>query len=307
MSLRTRAVRFFFMYLGPLVTILLYFAVFGAAGYSMSGLRSALFVALGMQSAYIAAAWMLGEHKQFDFGIWLMFAAGALAAAVGFMPLLGLYQTYSPALVFVTLGLTAGLPPLLGVEPFTAHFMRRQLPRWQLKLPISARLGMVIAYFWTALFFVAAGLCVYAPRDPRFTTLYPNLLIVLVGMTAGQWLPPLYLKLFPLPMPTSVEPIIMGMPFAFDRRAARDARVQIQFRVSGAEPGNYWLRIAGGRCESFEGDAPAADVVIHTPDNVWLSIVRGEVDGPEALTNGLFRIEGDAGVLKALSAWFPRH
>jgi len=306
MSFGARAVRFFFMYLGPLVTILPYFAIFGAAAYSMSGLRTALFAALAIQSAYIAAAWMLGEHKQFDFGVWLMFAAGALAAVAGFTPLLTVYQTYSPVLVFVALGLTAGIPPLLGFEPFTAYFMRRQLPRWQLKLPISARLGMVITYFWTTLFFVAAGLCAYAPRDPRFTTWYPNLLIVLVGMTAGKWLPPLYLKLFPPAIPTSVEPIIMGMPFVFDRRAAGGARAQIQFRVSGDQPGDYWLRIANGRCESFDGDAPAADLVIHTPDDVWLRIIRGEIDGPQALANGLFRVEGDAEVLKALSVWFPR-
>jgi hypothetical protein len=75
MSFGARVVRFFFMYLGP-VTIVLYFAVFSAAQFSLSGLRTALFVAVGMQSGYIVAAWMLGEHKQFDFGVWLMFAAG---------------------------------------------------------------------------------------------------------------------------------------------------------------------------------------------------------------------------------------
>jgi hypothetical protein len=189
MSFSSRVMRFFFMYLTPLVTIVVYFAVFGAAGASMNGLRIALFVALGVQSAYIAAAWLLGEHKQFDFGIWLMFAVGALAALIGVTPLLALYQGYSPALVFITLGLTAAIPPLIGFESFTAHFMRRQLPRWQLKLPISVRIGTVIGYFWAALFFAAAAICAYAPRDPRFTTLYPNLLVVLVGMTAGKWLP----------------------------------------------------------------------------------------------------------------------
>ena len=127
MSFSARAVRFFFMYLGPLVTIVVYFAVFGAAGDSMNGLRTALFVALGMQSAYTAAAWLLGEHKQFDFGIWLMFAAGTLAALIGFTPLLALYQAYSPALVFVALGLTAGIPPLCGFEP-TAPRLGRDSP-----------------------------------------------------------------------------------------------------------------------------------------------------------------------------------
>ncbi len=306
MGFGARAVRFFFMYRGPLVTIVVYFAVVGAPDSSTSRLGTALSVALGLQTAYIAAAWIQGEHKQFDFGVWLLFAAGALAVAVGCTPVLSVYQSYSPVLVFLTLGLTAGIPPLFGYEPFTAHFMRRQLPRWQLKHPLSAHLGMVIAYFWAALFLVAAGLCAYAPRDPRFTALYPNLLIVVVGMTAGKWLPPLYLWLFPPVMPTSIEPLIMGMPFAFDRRAGRGARAQIQFRVSGAEPGDYWLRIAGGRCESFEGVTPTPDVVIHTPDQVWLGILRGEIDAAQALTDGLFRVEGDAGVLQGLRVWFPR-
>jgi len=305
MSFSARALRFFFMYLEPLVTIVVYFVVFGAGGNSMSGLRTALFVALAVQSVYIAAAGLLGEYKQFDFGIWLMFAVGALAVLTGFTPLLALYQEYSPAIVFVTLGLTAGIPPLLGFESFTAHFMRRQLPPWQLKLPISATLGTLIGYFWAALFFVAAGLCAYAPRDPLFNTLYPNLLVFVVGMTAGKWLPPLYLKQFPLALPTSVEPIIMGMPLAFDRRAAGTARASVQFHISGAEAGNYWLRIADGRCESFEGNAPAPpDLVVHTPDTVWMRIVRGELDGGRALAEGLFRLDGDPQLLAAFRSWF---
>ena len=306
LHLPRRVVRFFFMYLGPLVTILVYFSVFGAGGYSLDGLRTALSVALGMQTAYIATAWVLDEHKQMDFGIWLLFAIGALAAVLGWMPVLGVYQGYSPVLVFLALGLTTALPPLLGFEPFTAHFMRRQLPRWQLKLPVTMRLGVVFAYLWTALFFVAAGLCAYAPRDPYFNTVYPNLLIVGVGMTAGKWLPPLYFKLFPLAIPDSVEPVIMGMPTVFNRRAAGSARAQIQFRVSGAEPGNYWLRIADGRCESFEGDAPVPDVVIHTPDDVWLRIVRGELDGAQALADGSYRVEGNPELLQSMRAWFAR-
>ena len=59
MSFSARVLRFFFMYLAPLVTIVVYFR-----GLDKRGGRTALFVGLGMQSAYIAAAWLLGEHKQ---------------------------------------------------------------------------------------------------------------------------------------------------------------------------------------------------------------------------------------------------
>jgi len=303
--LGARVARFFFMQLGGLVTVVGYFTLLQASGRSVSGLRVALFVALAVQSGYIALAWSQGEIKQFDLGLWLMFAVGATGALAGVAPLVGLFRTYSPAIVFVTLGLTAALPPLLGYESFTAYFARRTVPRWQQKLRITARISGVIGAFWTGLFFVAAGLCAYAPLDWRFTALYPNLLVFVVGMTSSKWLPAVYLKVFPPELPTSAEAAIMSMPFVFDKRAAGGARAEIQFHVGGAEAGDYWLHIADGRCESFEGEAPAPNLTVHTPDTIWMRMVRGEIDGAQALGAGLFHTEGDAALLAALSSWFP--
>ena len=304
-SLGARAARLFFMQLSGLIVVVAYFTAFGLSGYSASGLRVALLIALVMQSGYLALAWSQSELKQFDLGLWLMFALGVVGVLADVTPVVALFQQYSPAVLFVTLGLTAALPPLLGYESFTAYFMRRTVPRWQQKLAITARISDLITTFWSVLFFVAAGLCAYAPRDWRFTALYPNLLVFGVGMTANKWLPAAYVKLFPPEAPSTAEAVIMGMPFAFDRRAADAARVEIQFRVSGAEPGHYWLRIANGRCESFEGDAPVPNLTVYTPDTVWLRIARGELDGAQALADGLFRFDGDATILAALGTWFP--
>jgi putative sterol carrier protein len=96
------------------------------------------------------------------------------------------------------------------------------------------------------------------------------------------------------------------MPLAFDRQAAAGVRATIQFRVSGAEAGDYWLRIDRGRCRSAAGTAEAPDLVIHTPDRVWLRIARGELDGSRALMDGLYRAEGDIVLLAKLQSWFPR-
>src|SRR5207249_3183409 len=87
--------------------------------------------------------------------------------------------------------------------------------------------------YWTLLFFTAASLAAFAPTDWHFTFLYPNLMIFGVGMTATVWLPPLYFRFFPPALPRAVEPLIMGMPLVFDRKAARDTSASIQFRVSG--------------------------------------------------------------------------
>ena len=304
-SLGARAARFFFMHLSGLATVIIYFTIYGSSGFSANGLLAALFGTLGVQSAYVALAWSNSELKQFDVGLWLMFALGTLAALIHLQPVVALFRQYSPAILFVTLGLTAVLPRLLGYEPFTAYFTRRTLPRWQLKLPLTARIGDLMASFWTLLFFIAAGLCAYAPLDWRFTGLYPNLLVFGVGMSANKWLPGLYLKLFPPGLPPSVEAVIMSMPFVFDRRAAGAARATIQFQVSGAECGKYWLRVADGHCESFEGEAAAPDLTVYTPDSVWMRIIRGELDGAQALATGLFHTEGDATILARLSEWFP--
>ena len=91
----------------------------------------------------------------------------------------------------------------------------------------------------------------------------------------------------------------------FDRKAARDTRASIQFRVSGSEPGDYYLDIARGRCRSFEGIAPAADLTVYTPGTVWLKIAHGELDGERALRDGLYRAEGDFALLGKIGEWFP--
>ena len=45
---------------------------------------------------------------------------------------------------------------------------------------------------------------------------------------------------------------------------------------------------------------------MHTPDTVWMRIVRGELDGAQALAAGLFRIDGDPALLAAVRTWFSR-
>jgi hypothetical protein len=297
--------QFFFMHVGSFVAVLVYFNLCDRAGYSATGVAHALAVALGVMSAYVMLAWSQGELKQFDFSLWSLFAVGTLAARAGVAPVLWLFQRYSPALVFLTLGLTALIPLLLGRETFTYYFARRQVPRWQLKLPEFAAVSRVMTAYWAVLFFTAAAIAGSAPTDWRFTLLYPNLLVFGVGVTAILWLPPLYFKIFPPGLPEDVEPLVMGMPMAFDRRAAGDTRASIQFHVSGAEAGAYHVRIARGRCHSFEGLAPAPDLTVYTPDTVWVRVARGELDGGKALAEGLYRAEGDLAVLAKMGEWFP--
>jgi SCP-2 sterol transfer family len=292
------------MYLGNLVVIFVYFILCDRAAYSVAGVCHALIVTLAVHSGVMVLAYSCGELKQFDFGLLAFFALGAVAAWTGAGALIFLFQHYSPALVPTTFGIVALLPLLLGSEPFTVYFARRQVPRWQQQTPQFVAVNRVLTLYWAMLFFTAAGLAVWAPTDWRFTALYPNLVIFGAGMSAGLWLPALYLTFFPGELPRTIEALIMGMPFVFVRRAAGDARATIQFCVAGAQPGDYYVQVAAGRCQSFEGLAIAPDLTIRTPDSVWLRIVRRELDSIHALQQGLYHAEGDLSVLTKMGEWF---
>jgi hypothetical protein len=285
--------RFFFMHLGTLVGIITYFQVLERGAYTPEAVRSAAVIGLLVHSLYMAIAKWRDYLKQFDIGVWLLFTFGTISSFAGIEPVISLFQRHSPALLFTTLALTAVLPLLLGRETFTYFYGRRNSPRWQQKLPLFDTINRLMTAFWALIFAGAVALCLWEPTNPLYTVLFPNMLVLLVGIPAQFWLPPLYLKINPPELPTSTEGLIMSMPFVFDPKAAGDTKADIQFRVSGEQPGDYYLRILRGRCESFEGVAESPDLTVHTPNAVWMRIARGELDGGQALAEGLYRAEGD--------------
>lgn len=119
----------------------------------------------------------------------------------------------------------------------------------------------------------------------------------------------------PLPPPSSLDTMrdtVAGMAMVFNPKAAVDPssgpeetlKAVIQFQVTGNEPGNYYLRIAEGKCAAFEGTHPEPSLTIHTPSEVWLAISRGELSGTEGFMKKKYSIEGDMGLLMRLDQLF---
>jgi putative sterol carrier protein len=105
-------------------------------------------------------------------------------------------------------------------------------------------------------------------------------------------------------LPNSIKEVMEGMPGAFQADKAGGANATIQFNFSGAEPGNYTAKIADGKCEVTEGNSDAATVTINSPSDVWLKIMRRELDGATAFMSGQFTFTGDMGVLMQMGSWF---
>ena len=106
------------------------------------------------------------------------------------------------------------------------------------------------------------------------------------------------------PVPTSVKEILYAMPEYANTGAIATVDKTVQFNISGEEAGNYYLEIKNGEVTTHEGVAPAADVTIDTPAEVWKQIATGEVNGAVAFMTGKFKASGDLGILMGMQNWF---
>jgi len=104
--------------------------------------------------------------------------------------------------------------------------------------------------------------------------------------------------------PRTCREAILGMSAVFNPAAAGDLQADIQFVVTGEEPGCYVLRIREGRCTAHEDTVTRPTMTVHTPSEVWLKVARNELSGQAAYVKGLYRVEGDLSLLLRLGDLF---
>jgi hypothetical protein len=256
----------FFLHVGSFLSVIAYFAILESASSRECGSRS--------PSPWVSPRSTWGSRTAWGFSSTSTSARGRCSASVRW-PFWGgsesaafLFANYSTAILFGTLAAVAIVPPLLGFDPFTIQFARRSTPAWQQKTRDFVIINRVVCAWFGLIFVAAAALAAWAPHDVLLGIVVPNLLVLAVGFPSQRWIPPLYLRLVGPSPPESVETAILGMALGFDPRAAGDATATFQFRVSGPEAGAYWIRVAGGSCESSEGVAASPDITILTPGEV---------------------------------------
>jgi putative sterol carrier protein len=107
-------------------------------------------------------------------------------------------------------------------------------------------------------------------------------------------------------LPDTCKEGLLGMPQAFQPDKAVGVSAVIQFKVTGSEPGNYYLEVKEGKCTATEGEHASPSVSINTPSEVWLKIMRRELDATTAFMSGQFTFTGDMGVLMQMGSWFAQ-
>ncbi len=105
-------------------------------------------------------------------------------------------------------------------------------------------------------------------------------------------------------LPNSIKEAMEGTPAAFLPDKAAGVTATIQYKFTGDEPGNWICRVADGKCTVEDGETDDATVTINAPSDVWLKILRRELDGATAFMSGQFTFTGDMGVLMQMGSWF---
>lgn len=104
--------------------------------------------------------------------------------------------------------------------------------------------------------------------------------------------------------PLTCKDIIARMSMTINPTVAGDLTADIQYQISGAEPGKYYLHVENGQCHFYEGETDAPTLTIFTPSEVWLAIAQGELNGTEAMMQGKYRAEGDFELLMKMPKIF---
>lgn len=105
-------------------------------------------------------------------------------------------------------------------------------------------------------------------------------------------------------LPASMGSAMRLLPRLFRPEKARDAAAVVHISTVGPEPGNWLLTIRDGHCRVDEGSIVNPSLTINAPSDIWLKIMRQELDGASAYRNGEFAFSGDGRVLARLQDWF---
>lgn len=230
--------------------------------------------------------------------------------------------------MYGALFLSAFLPPLLKMEPFTMDYARVMTPEDAWEHPIFLQINRIMSWVWSGIFALCLVLSLYPSIYTR--AVIPLAVIVLFGIPFNKRFPDLYLKRLGLPslaeqrhmddsqnpksaptvsvpkgsLPETAWEAISKMPLVFDPEAAGDLSALIAFDVYGAETFRAFLLIDNGTCSLLQEPPRQPDLTIETPASVWLSISRRELDGQKAFMEQAFKATGNLGILLNLSRIF---
>ena len=105
-------------------------------------------------------------------------------------------------------------------------------------------------------------------------------------------------------MPLTVEQLMEKMPGAFMPEKAQGVDAVIQFKFTGAEPGEWIAAIKDGKVDVSRGAVPSPRMTLTADSSDYVKIFTGELDGMQAFMRGKLKLAGDLNLAMKLMQMF---
>ncbi len=105
-------------------------------------------------------------------------------------------------------------------------------------------------------------------------------------------------------MPLTVADLMSKMPGAFLPEKAAGLDATIQFKFTGAEPGDWYAVIKNDKVEVAQGTHATPKMTLTADSSDYVKIFTGELDGMQAFMAGKLKLAGDLNLAMKLTQMF---
>ena len=105
-------------------------------------------------------------------------------------------------------------------------------------------------------------------------------------------------------MPLTIAELMEKMPGAFLPEKAQGVDADIQFKFTGAEPGEWVVGIKDGEVDVSQGTHPSPKMTLTSDSTDYIKIITGELDPMQAFMQGKIKLAGDLNLAMKLMQMF---
>ncbi len=105
-------------------------------------------------------------------------------------------------------------------------------------------------------------------------------------------------------MPLTIADLMSKMPGAFVPEKAQGLDVVLQFKFTGAEPGDWYALIKDGKVEVQKGAHPAPKMTLAADSDDYIKLFTGQLDPMQAFMAGKLKLTGDLNLAMKMTQFF---
>lgn len=102
----------------------------------------------------------------------------------------------------------------------------------------------------------------------------------------------------------TIETLMSRMPKAFIPEKAIGVDAVIQYHLTGAEAGDWIIKIKDGECKVEQGVAEDPKMTLTADSSDYKDVILGKVNGMNAFMEGKLKLAGDLNLAMKLTSFF---